>query len=89
MGFGLGLIELVIVFIISFVFLLVLGCVVLIAWRVLKGQSIRCSRQVQAEEAQMMQEIHHGLSKMEKRVEALETILLERARQEHRENTHA
>lgn len=30
------------------------------------------------EESQMMQEIYHGLSKMEARMEALETILLER-----------
>ena len=31
-----------------------------------------------AEETQLMQELYHGLSKMEQRVEALETLLLER-----------
>ena len=30
------------------------------------------------QESQMMQELYHGLSKMEARLEALETILLER-----------
>jgi hypothetical protein len=31
-----------------------------------------------AEETQMIQDIYHGLSKMEERVETLETILIER-----------
>ena len=35
-----------------------------------------------ADETRIMQEIHHRLSDMEKRVEALETILLDRARSE-------
>jgi hypothetical protein len=33
---------------------------------------------VHAEETQMIQDIYHGLSKMEERVETLETILIER-----------
>jgi len=37
---------------------------------------------MEADETRMMQEIYHGLSRMEKRVEALETILLERARKD-------
>ena len=36
---------------------------------------------MEPDETRMMQEIYHGLSRMEKRVEALETILLDRARQ--------
>ena len=32
------------------------------------------------DEARVMQEIHHGLTKMEQRIDALETILLERER---------
>ena len=32
------------------------------------------------EEARLIQDIHHGLQKMEERIEALETILLERER---------
>lgn len=35
-------------------------------------------KEAQAEEARMIQDIYHGLSKMEERVEALETILIER-----------
>lgn len=83
---ALGLIEIIIVLIVGLGFLLVVGCGVLLAWRLLRGKSIRCSRQAQAEEARLIQEIHQGLLKMEQRVEALETILLERARQERRES---
>lgn len=35
-------------------------------------------KQAHAEETQMIQDIYHGLSKMEDRIEALETILIER-----------
>ena len=35
------------------------------------------NRQAQAEEARLMQELHQGLEKMEARIEALETILLD------------
>jgi len=39
-------------------------------------------KQAQAEEAKMIQDIYHGLSKMEERIEALETILIERQRKD-------
>ncbi len=39
-------------------------------------------RQGQTEEAEMIQEIYSGLSRMEKRVDALETILMDRSRKE-------
>ena len=37
-----------------------------------------------AEESQMIQELHSGLARMERRVESLETLLLERERREVR-----
>lgn len=39
----------------------------------------------QAEEAKMIQEIYKGLARMESRVEALETILLDRERERRKE----
>ncbi|MCF6246086.1 MAG: phage shock protein B [Desulfobacula sp.] len=39
-------------------------------------------KQAQTDETQMIQDIYHGLSKMEERVEALETILIERQRKD-------
>ena len=38
-----------------------------------------------SDETELIQEIHKGLSRMEERVEALETILLERERKKKRE----
>ena len=42
--------------------------------------------QFQSDETRIIQQIHQGLSKMEKRVEALETILLERDTKEKKSN---
>lgn len=42
-------------------------------------------KQLDAEETQIVQEVYRGLAAMEKRIEALETILLDRAR-ENRED---
>jgi len=39
-------------------------------------------RQSHAEETKMIQDIYNGLSKIEERVEALETILIERRKQD-------
>lgn len=39
-------------------------------------------RTANAEETRMIQDIYHGLSKMEERVETLETILMERRRKD-------
>lgn len=42
-------------------------------------------KQTQAEEAKMIQDIYRGLSRMEERVEALETILIERQRKDFKQ----
>jgi phage shock protein B len=47
-----------------------------IKWR--HGGGSQKSRTRSSEEARMIQEIYRGLSKMEKRVESLETILMDR-----------
>ncbi|MCP3873733.1 MAG: phage-shock protein [Desulfobacteraceae bacterium] len=39
-------------------------------------------KQAQSEETKMIQDIYYGLSKMEERVESLETILIERQRKD-------
>lgn len=43
------------------------------------------SRKDQSEEARVIQEIYQGLSKMEKRIDALETILMEKQDKYRRE----
>jgi hypothetical protein len=62
--------------------LAIVGSTILMAIRILKGGFTRKSRNIEAEEARMIQQIYQGLSAMEKRVDALETILLEQERKE-------
>ncbi len=49
------------------------------------GGSIRRREQLNADETRLIQEIHQGLSRMEERVEALETILVDLERNKGRE----
>ena len=58
--------------------LLIISGTILIAIKLIKGGIFRTDRKQQAEETKMIQEIYQGLSRMERRVEALETILLDR-----------
>ncbi|MGE5257250.1 MAG: hypothetical protein ACM3KE_11295 [Hyphomicrobiales bacterium] len=55
---------------------------VAIGVRLFRGSGDRAS---QTEDARVIQEIYQGLSRLEKRIETLETILLDRKREEQRE----
>jgi flagellar basal body-associated protein FliL len=50
--------------------------------RLVRGNSPHSSPQQQREEVKTVQEIYKGLSKMEKRIETLETLLFEQQRKE-------
>ena len=63
--------------------LAIVGSTILMAIKILRGGFSRKSQHSQAEESKMIQEIYQGLSRMEKRVEALETIILDRERKGH------
>ena len=52
----------------------VIGGTIIMSIKLLKGGT---SRKSQAEDSKVIQEIYQGLSRMEERVEALETILLD------------
>ena len=54
----------------------------LFAIRLIKGRGAGGDPKQEAEEARMIQEIHQGLSRMEERVDALETILLDRSKKD-------
>jgi len=77
------------VFIVAIVFgglvlaLAIVGSTILMAIKIIKGGFSRQGQDVDAEEARMIQEMYQGLSRMEKRVEALETILLDKERKDH------
>jgi phage shock protein B len=53
----------------------IIGGTILLSIKLLKGKT---SRKDQADDSKVVQEIYQGLSQMEERVEALETILLDR-----------
>ena len=59
----------------------VIGGTIVLSIRLLKGGT---SRKVQAEDSKIIQEIYKGLSRMEERVDALETILLDREKEGHK-----
>jgi phage shock protein B len=56
----------------------VIGGTVLMSIRLKQGGLSGKDRDQQMKEVEMMQEIYSGLSKMEKRIDALETILMDR-----------
>ncbi len=62
--------------------LAIIGSTVLMAIKILKGGLSGKGQRLQAEEAKMIQEIYQGLSRMQERVEALETIILEHDRKD-------
>ena len=64
------------------VFAAVVGGIFLKALKIWKGLTPEQSQQLQAEETKLIQELYQGLSRIEERVEALETILLERRKKE-------
>jgi phage shock protein B len=62
--------------------LAIIGSTVLMAIKILKGGVSRKGQQFQAEEARMIQEIYQGLSRLEERAEALETIIIDSERKD-------
>lgn len=61
--------------------LMTIGIMVYLIIKASKGGGGRSGTPSEEEETRMIQEIYHGLSKMHKRVEALETLLLDHERQ--------
>ena len=64
------------------IFAAVVGGILIKVLKIWKGISPEHSQQLRAEDAKLIQEIYQGLSRMQERVEALETILLGRERKE-------
>ena len=59
--------------------LTILVCLALALWKVLRGDTSKNHQRLDAEESRIMQELYRGFSRLEKRVESLETVLLDRA----------
>jgi hypothetical protein len=73
-----GALALVLVF--GPIFAAVVGGIFIKVLKILKGIPPAQSQRLRADETKLMQEIYQGLSRMQERVEVLETILLTRQR---------
>jgi phage shock protein B len=77
-----GVLILTIIFGGSVLALAIIGSTILMAINILKGGLSQKGQKLQTDEARMIQEIYQGLSRMEGRVEALETIIVDRERKD-------
>ncbi|MFQ5485604.1 MAG: phage-shock protein [Desulfobacterales bacterium] len=77
-----GILILSIIFGGSVLALTIIGSTILIAIKIIKGGISHAGQRLQSEEARMIQEIYKGLSLMEERVEALETIIVDHDRKD-------
>ena len=71
---------LVVLFIFGSVFVAVVGGLALTVWLIWRKSTSKQGHLAQADEAQLIQELYQGLSRMEARVEALETLLIDQER---------
>jgi phage shock protein B len=62
--------------------LALLGLVAVTIVKIIKGPRGKAADQAAREETKIMQDLHQGLTRMEQRIEALETILLEQDRKD-------
>jgi hypothetical protein len=79
--FGINPIEMFFIFLVVLPFLLLAVGVI----KGLRDESSRARLYSNPEEVRMIQQIYEDLQRMEKRMEALETILLDRAREAEKE----
>jgi phage shock protein B len=66
----------------SIIALAIVGSTVLMAIKIIKGGISPRSKKLETEETKAIQEIYKGLSRMEERVESLESVLLDRERKD-------
>ena len=62
----------------SVLILAIIGSTILMGLKIIKGGATPGGQKSQLKEARVMQEIYQGLARMEDRVEALETIIIDR-----------
>lgn len=79
---GFGVEHLAVLLIFGTGLVAVLGWILLGALKILRGQPADRKNQWNGNETRIIQEIHHGLQRMEKRVETLETLMLDQATKE-------
>lgn len=66
--------------VVAVMLLCTIGCMTYLVIRAFRGGGSKRSAETDADETRLIQEIHHGLVKMESRIESLETLLLDTER---------
>jgi flagellar basal body-associated protein FliL len=66
----------------SILALAIVGSTVLMAFKIIRGGISPKSKKLEAEGTKTIQEIYKGLSRMEERVESLESVLLDREKKD-------
>ena len=64
----------------SVLILAIIGSTILMGLKIIKGGATPKGQKSQSNEARIIQEIYQGLARMEERVDALETIIIDRER---------
>jgi phage shock protein B len=77
-----GVMVVAIVFGGAVLILAIIGSTILMGIKIMKGGVSRKDQEFQTEETEMIQQIYQGLSRLEERVEALETIIIDRDRKD-------
>ncbi len=77
-----GVLVLSIIFGGAILILAIIGSTILMAIKIIKGGVSRKGQNLQTDETKKIQEVYQGLSRMEERVETLETIILDRDRKD-------
>jgi phage shock protein B len=77
----------IIAFIVTALPLIIIAGAILLVIKIAKGGSSPKDARARADETKIIQEMYQGLTKMEERVEALETILIES--EKHRKERHS
>lgn len=62
-----------------FVTIVIIGLAIAIVKRAMRGGRPKEERRREAEDTRIIQEIHNGLQRMEDRIDALETIIMDRS----------
>ncbi len=73
-----GVVGLAVVMVLLIPLAAVVGAMLVAVVKAIKGSPGRQGAELDAEETRLIQEIHEGLQRMEERVEALETLLVNR-----------
>ena len=79
-----GAVIIVTIFAGSILILAIIGSTILMGLKIIKGGATPGGQKSQLKEARVMQEIYQGLARMEERVEALETIIIDREKTERK-----